>query len=182
MSLTVRSPSVPDDLNEDWCSVAEAARRLGVTPTAIRNRIRRGTLDVRPNGNVGHLVHVPKPEPVLDTVSETGSGTVPTDALDRVADVLVAELRGRLVELQARATAAETERVTVQHEAAQERAQAAQERDRLQRAVVDAGERLAAFQAAREADLVRHRGEVDELQRQLDQLRRRPWWQRMWAA
>lgn len=178
----MRSPSVPDDLDENWCSVAEAARRLGVTPTAIRNRIRRGTLDTRPNGNVGHLVRVPRPEPVFDTVPGTGSGTVPSDALDRVADALVAELRGRLVELQARATAAEAERVAIQHGAAQERAQAAEERDRLQRAVVDAGDRLAAFQAAREADLVRHRGEVDELQRQLDQLRRRPWWHRMWAA
>src|SRR3954465_6681894 len=44
---------------EDWCSVSEAARRLGVTPTAIRNRIKRGTLSTRPNGNFGKLVKVP---------------------------------------------------------------------------------------------------------------------------
>ena len=27
--------------DDGWCSVNEAARRLGVTPTAIRNRIKR---------------------------------------------------------------------------------------------------------------------------------------------
>jgi hypothetical protein len=48
------------ELDEDWCSIAEAARRLGVTPAAIHNRIRRGTLPTRPNGNHGKLVKVPR--------------------------------------------------------------------------------------------------------------------------
>ena len=58
---------------DDWCSVSEAARRLGVTSTAIRNRIKRGTLEHRPNGNVGKLVRVPRtaPEPVSLTVTPT---------------------------------------------------------------------------------------------------------------
>jgi hypothetical protein len=60
---------------EEWCSINEAARRLGVTPTAIRNRIKRGTLEHRPNGNVGKLVRVPStatltvPKPVPLTVN-----------------------------------------------------------------------------------------------------------------
>ena len=45
-------------LDDEWLSVNAAARRLGVTPTAIRNRIKRGTLEVR-NGNFGKLVRVP---------------------------------------------------------------------------------------------------------------------------
>lgn len=178
------SPTAPTD--DDWCSVAEAARRLGVTPTAIRNRIKRGTLKTRPNGNLGHLVLVPKPEPVpltpADTVTGTVSSTVPADALDRVTDALVAELRGRLSELQARITSAEAERIALQREAAQERAQAAEERARLQRALMDTGQRLAGLSEAREADLDRHRHEVDELRRELRELRRRPWWWRVWAA
>lgn len=68
---------------EDWCSVSEAARRLGVTPTAIRNRIKRGTLEHRPNGNMGKLVRVPLTVPVTVTptvpltVPEPLGGTVP---------------------------------------------------------------------------------------------------------
>ena len=45
-------------LDDEWLSVNAAARRLGVTPTTIRNRIKRGTLEVR-NGNFGKLVGVP---------------------------------------------------------------------------------------------------------------------------
>ena len=40
----------------DWVTIAEAARRLDVTPKAIRNRIHRGTLTSRPAGNRGREV------------------------------------------------------------------------------------------------------------------------------
>ena len=53
-------------LDDEWLSVNAAARRLGVTPTAIRNRIKRGTLEVR-NGNFGKLVRLPLT--VLTTVT-----------------------------------------------------------------------------------------------------------------
>jgi chromosome segregation ATPase len=55
---------------------------LGVTPTAIRNRIKRGTLEHRPNGNMGKLVRVPLtvtvtvPEPVPPTVSPDTDRTI----------------------------------------------------------------------------------------------------------
>ncbi|MEN3231996.1 hypothetical protein PUR21_31060 [Methylorubrum rhodesianum] len=174
----MRSPSVPADLDDDWCSVAEAARRLGVTPTAVRNRIKRGTLDTKPNGNVGNLVHVPRPPPLTgsDTVALTVPGTVPE------TDALVQELRGWLAELQGRMAAADMERGTILREAAQERTQAAQERDRLQSALVESGQSLARLAEAREADQARHREELTELQRQLLDLRRQPWWRRIWAA
>ena len=72
---------------QDWCSVSEAARRLGVTPTAIRNRIKRGTLEHRPNGNQGKLVRVPLtvPATVTPTVPEPLGGTVPPTVPDPYA-------------------------------------------------------------------------------------------------
>jgi len=82
-------PFMPDEqppttsLDEEWCTINGAARRLGVTATAIRNRIKRGTLETRPNGNFGKLVRVPltvtitPEEPVTVTVSEPVTPTVP---------------------------------------------------------------------------------------------------------
>lgn len=72
---------------QDWCSVSEAARRLGVTPTAIRNRIKRGTLEHRPNGNQGKLVRVPRTVllTVLPSVPKPLGGTVPPTVPDLYA-------------------------------------------------------------------------------------------------
>src|SRR5689334_14448582 len=60
--MTVQVPEPDPDGSRDgpepgeWLSVAEAARRLGVTEKAVRNRIRRGTLEWRPAGNHGREV------------------------------------------------------------------------------------------------------------------------------
>jgi hypothetical protein len=79
------APLPTESIDEDWCSINEAARRLSVTPTAIRNRIKRGTQPTRPNGNLGKLVKVPRTvtltaqEPVRGTVTltpEEGASTV----------------------------------------------------------------------------------------------------------
>jgi hypothetical protein len=79
--------------DDQWCSINEAARRLGVTATAIRNRIKRGTLETRPNGNLGKLVRVPLPlpEPVTSTVSEPVHLTV-IETLNRHIERLEAQL------------------------------------------------------------------------------------------
>jgi hypothetical protein len=107
---------------DDWCSVSEAARRLGVTPTAIRNRIKRGTLEHRPNGNQGKLVRVPRtvsltvPEPVpltvAPTVSEPLRGTVPP-AADGTIEALQAHVQTMrdLLDQQAATHAAEVARL-----------------------------------------------------------------------
>ena len=62
----------------EWLSINAAARRLGVTATAIRNRIKRGTLEARPNGNFGKLVRVPLtvPETVIPTPEQPVRVTV----------------------------------------------------------------------------------------------------------
>ena len=40
-------PSKAVILTPDWMRCAEAAGRMGCTPTTIRNRLRRGTIPVR---------------------------------------------------------------------------------------------------------------------------------------
>jgi hypothetical protein len=121
-----------EPIDESWCSINEAARRLGVTPTAIRNRVKRGTLPARPNGNFGKLVKVPRPvtltvprtvtltpdEPVRGTVTGTDEERV---ALTVTLTVLAAHIgalqaalakaeaaaeRGRLAEVEAAAVPA----------------------------------------------------------------------------
>ena len=79
------------DDDNDWCSINEAARRLHVTPTAIRNRIKRGTLETKPNGNHGRLVRVPLPvtltpdEPVTPTMHGTVPEAVPLTMMETVS-------------------------------------------------------------------------------------------------
>jgi hypothetical protein len=55
--MTEAKPVSPRD--DVWCSIDEAAGRLGVTAAAIRSRIRRGTLEIRSDGDFGRLVRVP---------------------------------------------------------------------------------------------------------------------------
>jgi hypothetical protein len=91
----------------DWVSVAEAARRLQITPKAIRNRLRRGTLAARVRGNIGREVWLPRsrdrPKPPAgdrhgahpDEDPGTGTGTGPDPVALLVENArLLAELEG----------------------------------------------------------------------------------------
>jgi hypothetical protein len=92
-------------LDDDWCTVNEATRRLGVTATAIRNRLKRGTLETRPNGNFGRLVRVPRT--VTLTPKEPPPGTVPLTPQERVTLTVLADhvttLKAALAKLEAEA-------------------------------------------------------------------------------
>src|SRR3982750_2758426 len=114
-----------DNQDDEWCGTQEAARRLGVTPAAVRNRIKRRTIDTKPNGNIGRLVRVPCTVPSTNPapLPSTDPAPVPGPGAD-----LIAELRDRIAELQA-------ERTSLRQEMAQERAAAAQERAAMQEAV-----------------------------------------------
>jgi hypothetical protein len=68
------SPETPGQ----WVSVAEAARRLGVTSRAIRSRIKHRTITFRPKGNIGREVFLPEAppspgEPVADSAALPGA-------------------------------------------------------------------------------------------------------------
>src|SRR3954447_8101057 len=103
-----------DEDDGEWVGVLEAARRLGVTPSAVRGRIQRKTIAWKPNGNVGRLVCVPRacpgtsPEPAPSMDPERSPSMDPSAAL-------IGELRDRIAELQA-------ERVSLRQEMARERA------------------------------------------------------------
>jgi hypothetical protein len=79
------SPPPIASIDEEWLTIHAAARRLGVTPTAIRNRIKRGTLQTRPNGNFGRLVRVPLR---LVRVPLTVPGTVPLTPEEPVTETV----------------------------------------------------------------------------------------------
>jgi hypothetical protein len=85
-------------LDNDWCSIDEAARRLGVTATAIRSRIKRGTLEIRPNGNFGRLVRVPfsVPSAVVPMGPEPG-----TLALTEIVTILSRHIERLEAEIEA---------------------------------------------------------------------------------
>jgi hypothetical protein len=163
----------------DWCSINEAARRLKVTPTAIRNRIKRGTLETKPNGNHGRLVRVPLTVPL--TVTGTGSDTVPPTVTDIVRPPndgpSVIDVLNRLTErLEAELASARAERDV-------ERERAGREAERAAGLAVEA--------AAAEV----LRGTVEVLRRALESERdlrmeiilrerdrARPWWRRLSLA
>src|SRR3954468_4571879 len=93
----------------DWVTIADAARRLGVTPKAIRNRLERSTLEWRPAGNRGREVLIrPEMEPgdgpgdPSGDDQENGLGTGP-EMVSLMVQVARLEERQAATEAQARA-------------------------------------------------------------------------------
>jgi hypothetical protein len=105
-------------LDDDWCSISEAARRLGVTTTAVRSRIKRGTLEIRPDGNFGRLVRVPFP------VQGTGASMGPEPATLAVTEI-VTILSRHIERLEAEIEALKQERAEALTRAADRDAMAA---------------------------------------------------------
>jgi hypothetical protein len=159
--------TVTPPADEDWCSVAEAARRLGVTPTAIHNRIKRGTLPTRANGNFGKLVKVPRLAPE-QTVMVTGDARV-TVTDERVTITVMAAHIETLKTALAKA------------EAAAAKAEAAAERGRLAEieaaAVPALRDTIALLKAALDSEQARNR-ELRRSQAAQGDRRWRWWWQK----
>jgi chromosome segregation ATPase len=85
----------------EWCTVAEAARRIGVTEKAIRERIKHGSIEWRPKGNTGREVLV-TPEMECNEPSREALGIAPEIAELRVE---IARLQEQLAATKAIATA-----------------------------------------------------------------------------
>jgi len=171
-----------DHNNDDaaWCSINEAARRLTVTPTAIRNRIKRGTLQTKPNGNHGRLVHVPRPtpSPVTLPVTDTVTGTV----ADTVALTVAETYRARIADLEARADELRADVERERRERSQERERADQERaraDRLTDEVAGLARQLASTISQAREEAVASTTCINEMKAELEAIRSRPWWRRL---
>ncbi len=169
-----------DNDGDDWCSINEAARRLSVTPTAIRNRIKRGTLQTKPNGNHGRLVHVPRPVPstVPLTVVDTVTGTVPDTVPLTVAETFqarIADLEARADELRADVERERRERFQERERADQERARA----DRLTDEVASLARQLASTINQAKEEAMASTTRLDGMKAELEAIRSRPWWKRL---
>jgi hypothetical protein len=139
-------------VDEDWCSIAEAARRLGVTPAAIHHRVRRGTLPTRLNGNHGKLVKVPRTVMVTANERVTVSGddrvTITVMAIETLKEALAA------AKAEAAAAAAKAEAATAKAETAAEHRRIAE----VEAAAVPAlRDTIAALKAALDAEQARNR-------------------------
>ena len=143
-----QSGGAPDD--GPWLTVAAAARRLGVSPRAIRGRIRRGTIEWKAAGNAGKLVLVPEGD-VSPDAAEDG----PEDAFDLLAEM--GELRAQLARAEARLEAAEA---------------------MAQARVVAARESAEAHVLTARAEAKAVRELADRLTAELAEVRR-PWWRRL---
>jgi hypothetical protein len=175
---------VDDDNNDDvWCSINEAARRLNVTPTAIRNRIKRGTLQTKPNGNHGRLVRVPRPVPLPTPL--TVPNTVPPTVSDTVSLTVTETFQARIADLEARA---DELRADVERERG-ERLQERERADRLMGEVANLARQLASTveeAAARERAVAKAKEEaatntarMGAMKAELEAIRSRPWWRRL---
>ena len=84
------------DSRPDWLSVAEASRALGISETAVRKRIRMGTLPTREHRGRTE-VHIS-----IAPVDPSGSQPDASAVLNHERDVEAARLAGELAELRAR--------------------------------------------------------------------------------
>ena len=75
--------------SDDWVTVSEAARRLGVTRAAVYNRIRRGTLQTVTDNHGKHLVMVTVTD--TETVSVDTLRKVPSETYRKVSTETVTE-------------------------------------------------------------------------------------------
>jgi len=161
----------------EWLSINAAARRLGVTATAIRNRIKRGTLRARPNGNFGKLVRMPLTAPVMVIPTPEEPVTLTPENLAGITVTLTERLaaaHAELIEMAHRLGAAEGEVERLRGHLAFERERA----ERLSGEVAGVAGLKATLSALRVA-LETERGWLAEIRTERDRLLNRSWWQRL---
>jgi hypothetical protein len=182
--FTIIGPELPNS-DDDWCSIREAAKRLGVTPNAVRGRIERGTLRTRPLGNTGNKeVYCPRPAPGQGDIQHDGHGDRSPDRVTVTVEDLSA--------IKAVREHLDTVREQL-HKAEVEKAELRQAVDRLSQAVGQGAQELSRVRAeldrekGRRQDADRRVSEVEtakrETERRLTELQDRisglSWWKKL---
>lgn len=168
-----------NDDGGEWLTISEAAARLGVRPVAIRRRIQRKTLRVRPaeRENDGRTrvwitrAAGARTSDATGAVTGTCTGPDPVALLTEIAALRerIGRHEGTEAELRARLAENAAERDRLVRELADERQHGRDMAGQLDQAHRD-----------RLADAKRHRTELDVLRADLAAERARPWLQRMW--
>jgi DNA-binding Lrp family transcriptional regulator len=157
----VGESDTPRDISR--LTVPEAARQLGISPEAVRNRLSRGTLrSVKKSGTVYVLLEADRTRHNAD---------VPSDIPNDIPQALVGEMRGRI-------------------ESLERQLEQANERDRENRRIIAAlTSRIPAIEASQEArkspetveeepERAAPRSSAGEGQ----ESEQRPWWRRMFGS
>jgi hypothetical protein len=151
----------PGDIS--WLIVPEAARQLGISPEAVRNRLSRGTLKSVKEGGTVYVL--------LETDRTRHTGDIPIDRPGDTPQPLVEEMRGRI-------------------ESLERQLEQANERDRENRRIIAAlTSRIPAIEApsdergsdptgTAEPEGASPRSDTGEAQEDA----RRPWWRRVFGG
>lgn len=159
---------------DEWITLGEAAKRLGVTRAAVYGRASRGTLQTKARGNRGLLISWPPPNEPGPSPQRHGDGNG-DDQGDVTATVtgdgngdgaLVAELRSRIAALEA-------EREALLEAGDHLVDQLGEARERAARLEGEAEGKVQIINELRQA-LDHERARADRLEAEL----RRPWWRR----
>lgn len=158
--------------------VLEVARRLGITPDAVRARLRRGTLEGYRNnsGNWRIVSNDMTPNTMLDTTSEALQHNTDATRHDAVSPELARLLTALVERIESNQARLIKERAQLQDELQEARAEADQAKSdqvRLARDVATMFDELKTL-ADKHAELHANRA---RLQAELEQAQRR-WWHR----
>ena len=153
----------------EWLPITTAARRLGITPRAVRGRIDRGSIEWKAAGNKGRLVLV-RPGDTIRKHSRDGEAEDPGTPLGDDLEEGVNRLREELMGARIAQGRAEERAAALREALEREIAHAAELREVLARE----GARTGAMHEIMAREVARAERLEAELAR-----RRRSWWRRL---
>lgn len=163
----------------EWVSVSEAGRRLNLSPSEIRRRIRVGILtgERQPRGPGDTRDRFVVKLPVISLLTEHAQANAPSDASPRADSEIFTRLLSEFLDAKADIGTLREERGRLQAERDNASARANAAEDELGNLRIDLrrAERLAE-QMRTVADA--QEAKANDLERQLAAARARPWWRR----